>query len=49
VLTTRDVLRLQALAARCIIVIVYGTTVTQHAVSYFALPPAAQDTRFLAT
>jgi L-aminoadipate-semialdehyde dehydrogenase len=49
VLTKRDCLRLQALAPHCAIVNMYGTTETQRAVSYFALPPVADDATFLAT
>ncbi|KDR72580.1 hypothetical protein GALMADRAFT_73591 [Galerina marginata CBS 339.88] len=49
VLTKRDCLRLQALAANVRIVNMYGTTETQRAVSYFAIPPVSQDSTFLAT
>ncbi|KAF8970209.1 alpha-aminoadipate reductase Lys1p [Flammula alnicola] len=49
VLTKRDCLRLQALAANVRIINMYGTTETQRAVSYFAIPPVAQDSTFLAT
>ncbi|KAL1759199.1 hypothetical protein FB107DRAFT_257720 [Schizophyllum commune] len=49
VLTKRDCLRLQALAANVRIINMYGTTETQRAVSYFAIPPVAQDPTFLAT
>ncbi|KAL0958144.1 hypothetical protein HGRIS_000311 [Hohenbuehelia grisea] len=49
VLTKRDCLRLQALAAHVRIVNMYGTTETQRAVSYFAIPPVAADPTFLAT
>jgi L-aminoadipate-semialdehyde dehydrogenase len=49
VLTKRDCLRLQALAANVCIVNMYGTTETQRAVSYFAVPPVAVDPTFLAT
>ena len=47
VLTKRDCLRLQSLAANCRIINMYGTTETQRAVSYFAVPPVAQDPTFL--
>ncbi|KAJ7770459.1 alpha-aminoadipate reductase Lys1p [Mycena metata] len=49
VLTKRDCLRLQALAANVRIVNMYGTTETQRAVSYFAIPPVSADPTFLAT
>ena len=49
VLTKRDCLRLQALAANVRIINMYGTTETQRAVSYFAIPPVSQDSTFLAT
>ncbi|KAL1749408.1 hypothetical protein FB107DRAFT_280838, partial [Schizophyllum commune] len=49
VLTKRDCLSLQALAANVRIINMYGTTETQRAVSYFAIPPVAQDPTFLAT
>ncbi|KAL1685817.1 hypothetical protein GGG16DRAFT_97522 [Schizophyllum commune] len=49
VLTKRDCLRLQALAANVRIINMYGTTETQRAVSYFPIPPVAQDPTFLAT
>ncbi|TRM60442.1 hypothetical protein BD626DRAFT_407533 [Schizophyllum amplum] len=49
VLTKRDCLRLQSLAANVRIINMYGTTETQRAVSYFAIPPVAQDPTFLAT
>ncbi|KAJ7135964.1 alpha-aminoadipate reductase Lys1p [Mycena epipterygia] len=49
VLTKRDCLRLQALAANVRIVNMYGTTETQRAVSYFAIPPLSADPTFLAT
>ncbi|KAJ7695395.1 hypothetical protein B0H17DRAFT_1198634 [Mycena rosella] len=48
VLTKRDCLRLQALAANVCIVNMYGTTETQRAVSYFAIPPVSEDPTFLA-
>ncbi|KAJ6590657.1 alpha-aminoadipate reductase Lys1p [Mycena vulgaris] len=48
VLTKRDCLRLQALAANVRIINMYGTTETQRAVSYFAIPPVAVDPTFLA-
>ncbi|KAJ7274974.1 alpha-aminoadipate reductase Lys1p [Mycena rebaudengoi] len=49
VLTKRDCLRLQALAAHVRIINMYGTTETQRAVSYFAIPPISVDPTFLAT
>ncbi|KAG6836717.1 putative NRPS-like protein biosynthetic cluster [Arthromyces matolae] len=49
VLTKRDCLRLQALAANVRIINMYGTTETQRAVSYFAIPPISEDSTFLAT
>ncbi|KAF7350395.1 hypothetical protein MVEN_01344300 [Mycena venus] len=49
VLTKRDCLRLQALAANVRIINMYGTTETQRAVSYFAIPPVSADPTFLAT
>ncbi|PFH47393.1 hypothetical protein AMATHDRAFT_67824 [Amanita thiersii Skay4041] len=49
VLTKRDCLRLQSLAANVRIINMYGTTETQRAVSYFAIPPVSEDSTFLAT
>ncbi|EGO03599.1 hypothetical protein SERLA73DRAFT_101841 [Serpula lacrymans var. lacrymans S7.3] len=49
VLTKRDCLRLQSLAANVRIVNMYGTTETQRAVSYFAIPPVSGDPTFLTT
>ncbi|KAG6816775.1 putative NRPS-like protein biosynthetic cluster [Tephrocybe sp. NHM501043] len=49
VLTKRDCLRLQALATNVRIINMYGTTETQRAVSYFAIPPISEDSTFLAT
>ena len=49
VLTKRDCLRLQALAANVRIINMYGTTETQRAVSYFAIPPVSEDSTFLST
>jgi L-aminoadipate-semialdehyde dehydrogenase len=49
VLTKRDCLRLQALATNVQIINMYGTTETQRAVSYFAIPPLSVDATFLAT
>ncbi|KAJ2158263.1 large subunit of alpha-aminoadipate reductase [Coemansia sp. RSA 552] len=46
-LTKRDCLRLQALAANCRIVNMYGTTETQRAVSYFEIPARSDDPGFL--
>ena len=47
VLTKRDCLRLQSLAANVRIINMYGTTETQRAVSYFAIPPVSIDPVFL--
>jgi L-2-aminoadipate reductase len=49
VLTKRDCLRLQSLAANVRIINMYGTTETQRAVSYFAIPPVSEDPTFLQT
>ncbi|KAI0371251.1 alpha-aminoadipate reductase Lys1p [Pilatotrama ljubarskyi] len=49
VLTKRDCLRLQSLAANVRIVNMYGTTETQRAVSYFLIPSVTEDRTFLAT
>ncbi|KAF8434536.1 hypothetical protein L210DRAFT_3553148 [Boletus edulis BED1] len=49
VLTKRDCLRLQSLAANVQIINMYGTTETQRAVSYFSIPPVSVDPTFLAT
>ncbi|KAF8842012.1 large subunit of L-aminoadipate-semialdehyde dehydrogenase [Paxillus ammoniavirescens] len=49
VLTKRDCLRLQSLAANVRIINMYGTTETQRAVSYFSIPPVSVDPTFLAT
>jgi L-aminoadipate-semialdehyde dehydrogenase len=49
VLTKRDCHRLQLLAANVRIINMYGTTETQRAVSYFAIPPVAEDSTFLGT
>ena len=49
VLTKRDCLRLQSLAANVRIVNMYGTTETQRAVSYFLIPSVSDDPTFLAT
>ncbi|KAI9503177.1 L-aminoadipate-semialdehyde dehydrogenase [Coemansia spiralis] len=46
-LTKRDCQRLQRLAANCRIVNMYGTTETQRAVSFCALPPHATNPAFL--
>lgn len=48
-LTKRDCLRLQALATNVRIINMYGTTETQRAVSYFAIPPVSEDYTFLST
>lgn len=49
VLTKRDCTRLQSLATNACIINMYGTTETQRAVSYFAIPSIAEDQTFLAT
>ncbi|EIW77219.1 alpha-aminoadipate reductase Lys1p [Coniophora puteana RWD-64-598 SS2] len=49
VLTKRDCIRLQSLAANVRIINMYGTTETQRAVSYFAIPPVSEDATYLAT
>ena len=49
ILTKRDCLRLQSLAPNVRIINMYGTTETQRAVSYFAIPPVSQDPTFLGT
>ncbi|KAJ3995925.1 aminoadipate-semialdehyde dehydrogenase [Lentinula boryana] len=48
-LTKRDVARLQALARNVVVVNMYGTTETQRAVSYHAIPSLAADPAFLST
>lgn len=47
VLTKRDCHRLQHLAQNVRIINMYGTTETQRAVSYFAIPPVSEDSTFL--
>lgn len=49
VLTKRDCTRLQSLASNVRIINMYGTTETQRAVSYFAIPPVSVDGTFLST
>ncbi|WWC71231.1 L-aminoadipate-semialdehyde dehydrogenase [Kwoniella pini CBS 10737] len=49
VLTKRDCTRLQALAKNVCIINMYGTTETQRAVSYFAIPSVNDDSSFLST
>nr|ODN94598.1 L-aminoadipate-semialdehyde dehydrogenase [Cryptococcus depauperatus CBS 7855] len=49
VLTKRDCSRLQSLAKNVRIINMFGTTETQRAVSYFAIPSVNQDSTFLAT
>ena len=49
VLTKRDCTRLQSLAPNVRIINMYGTTETQRAVSYFAIPSISEDSTFLAT
>lgn len=48
ILTKRDCHRLQSLAANVRIINMYGTTETQRAVSYFAIPSINHDPTFLA-
>lgn len=47
ILTKRDCTRLQALADNVRIINMYGTTETQRAVSYFAIPPKSEEPAFL--
>lgn len=49
VLTKRDCTRLQSLAKNVCIINMYGTTETQRAVSYFAIPSVNEDSTFLST
>jgi L-2-aminoadipate reductase len=49
VLTKRDCNRLQSLASNVSIINMYGTTETQRAVSYFAIPSVSTDSTFLTT
>lgn len=49
VLTKRDCTRLQGLAKNVCIINMYGTTETQRAVSYFAIPSVNEDQTFLST
>ncbi|SPO39450.1 probable LYS2 - L-aminoadipate-semialdehyde dehydrogenase, large subunit [Pseudozyma flocculosa] len=49
VLTKRDCTRLQALASNVCIINMYGTTETQRAVSYFAIPSVSDSSTFLQT
>lgn len=49
ILTKRDCTRLQSLAANVRIINMYGTTETQRAVSYFAIPPVSEEPAFLQT
>ncbi|WWD19369.1 L-aminoadipate-semialdehyde dehydrogenase [Kwoniella shandongensis] len=49
VLTKRDCTRLQSLAKNVRIINMYGTTETQRAVSYFAIPSVNEDMTFLTT
>ncbi|GMK57641.1 hypothetical protein CspeluHIS016_0404750 [Cutaneotrichosporon spelunceum] len=49
VLTKRDCHRLQSLAKNVCIINMYGTTETQRAVSYFAIPSVNKDMTFLST
>ena len=49
VLTKRDCHRLQSLASNVRIINMYGTTETQRAVSYFAIPSVNVDSTFLTT
>ena len=47
ILIKRDVRRLQELAPNARVINMFGTTETQRAVSYFAIPPRSQDADFL--
>lgn len=47
ILTKRDCHRLQSLASNVTIINMYGTTETQRAVSYFAIPSVREDSTFL--
>lgn len=47
ILIKRDVRRLQDLAPNARVINMFGTTETQRAVSYFAIPPRIQDPEFL--
>ena len=47
VLTKRDCTRLQGLAKNVCIINMYGTTETQRAVSYFAIPSVNEDSTYL--
>lgn len=49
ILTKRDCSRLQQLASNVQIINMFGTTETQRAVSYFAIPPISKDSFFLST
>ena len=49
VLTKRDCTRLQHLAKNVCIINMFGTTETQRAVSYFAIPSVNEDSTFLST
>ncbi|KIJ29116.1 hypothetical protein M422DRAFT_269542 [Sphaerobolus stellatus SS14] len=49
ILTKRDCTRLQSLAQNVRIINMYGTTETQRAVSYFAIPSLNRDSTFLAS
>ena len=49
ILTKRDCTRLQSLAPNVRIINMYGTTETQRAVSYFAIPPVSREPAFLQT
>lgn len=49
VLTKRDCTRMQHLAKNVCIINMYGTTETQRAVSYFAIPSVNEDSTFLSS
>lgn len=49
ILTKRDCTRLQGLATNVRIINMYGTTETQRAVSYFAIPSISENSSFLAS
>ncbi|KAG0248865.1 large subunit of alpha-aminoadipate reductase, partial [Mortierella polycephala] len=49
ILTKRDVHRLQKIAVNCRTINMYGTTETQRAVSYYAIPSVASEPLFLSS
>ncbi|OMJ17629.1 L-aminoadipate-semialdehyde dehydrogenase [Smittium culicis] len=48
-LTRRDCNRIQSLAPNCQIINMYGTTETQRAVSYYAIPPSSVNPAYLSS